>query len=90
MTKLIVKTNDLTIEANSSYKNLLEEIKLKLKSSQLKASISVNHELIQFYWDIGKLIVQRQDVSKWGDKLFEILAHDLSLINNTPHDESNL
>lgn len=59
------------------YQNLLNEIKSHLKKSQLRAAISVNHELIQFYWEVGKLIIERQQQSKWGDKLFDVLSDDL-------------
>lgn len=37
----------------SGYVELLDALKNKIRSSQLKASISVNIELIQLYWEIG-------------------------------------
>lgn len=80
MTKLATrKTSNLIIETDSDYKKLLEDIKLRLKSSQFKALMTVNHGLIQFYWEVGKLIIKRQEISKWGDGLFELLARDLNL-----------
>lgn len=59
------------------YQNLLAEIKTRLKKAQIRAAIVVNHELIKFYWDIGKLIIQQQKKAKWGEKLFEALSNDL-------------
>jgi hypothetical protein len=32
-----------------------------VQQSQTKAMLSVNRELIQLYWDIGRQISQRQD-----------------------------
>jgi predicted nuclease of restriction endonuclease-like (RecB) superfamily len=70
--------SNTALSLNESYKILLQEIKLKLQSSQLRANISVNIELINFYWEVGKLIIEQQKKAKWGDKLFEVLSEDLS------------
>lgn len=50
--------------ADLDYKKLLNEIKSKLKVAQLRAAVSVNIELIRFYWDIGRLILERQENTK--------------------------
>jgi predicted nuclease of restriction endonuclease-like (RecB) superfamily len=60
------------------YKNLLANIKSRLQKAQWQAVKSVNHELIQFYWETGKLINEKQEQTKWGDKLFDALAYDLN------------
>ena len=39
-----------------SYPALLEDIKSRIRSAQIRAALSVNRELIELYWDIGKLI----------------------------------
>jgi predicted nuclease of restriction endonuclease-like (RecB) superfamily len=65
------------LQLDVQYQNLLNEIKSRLKKAQLRAAVTVNHELIQFYWEIGKLIIERQEKARWGDKLFDILATDL-------------
>lgn len=59
------------------YKNLLKEIKEKVKTSQLKAVLSVNQELIQLYWEIGLTVHKRQEEEGWGAKTIERLAKDL-------------
>lgn len=69
---------DYKFHFDESYKELLDKIKSRLQKAQLRASIVVNHELIQFYWDVGSLIIERQEKAKWGDKLFDALALDLS------------
>lgn len=51
-----------------SYKSLLREIKVKVKSSQLKAALSVNRELINLYWEIGRSIQSKQKEEGWGAK----------------------
>ncbi|HQS83399.1 MAG: hypothetical protein B7Y25_00055 [Alphaproteobacteria bacterium 16-39-46] len=64
---------------DKSYALLLNEIKSRLKSAQLKAAITINHELLKFYWDVGILIIEQQEKAKWGDKLYDKLSRDLSL-----------
>jgi predicted nuclease of restriction endonuclease-like (RecB) superfamily len=65
------------LQLDLQYQNLLNEIKARLKKSQFRAAIAVNNELIQFYWEVGKLIIKRQGSAKWGEKLFDVLASDL-------------
>lgn len=45
----------------SNYATFLEQLKTKVQQAQLKASLAVNSELIQLYWDIGKSIVEKQE-----------------------------
>jgi predicted nuclease of restriction endonuclease-like (RecB) superfamily len=73
------------LHLDTQYQHLLNEIKSRLKKSQLRAAIAVNHELIAFYWEIGKLLIERQEKAKWGEKLFEALAKDLR--RNFPNTE---
>ncbi len=59
------------------YKNWLVELKTKIKTSQIKAALSVNSELIMLYWEIGKMISEKQQQAKWGSKIIEQVAKDL-------------
>lgn len=59
------------------YKDLLGEIKKKVKSAQLKAAVAVNKELIQLYWEIGNSVLEKQETERWGSKVIEKLARDL-------------
>jgi hypothetical protein len=71
-----VNTKALYLDEN--YEQLLVEIKPRLRRAQLRAAISVNRELIQFYWEVGRLIEERQKNFQWGDKLFGTLSCDLT------------
>lgn len=68
---------DVLSENLKGYKDLLGEIKKNVKSSQLKAAVAVNKELIQLYWEIGFSIIEKQKCSEWGSKVIEKLAKDL-------------
>ncbi|HYG36165.1 MAG TPA: DUF1016 N-terminal domain-containing protein [Clostridia bacterium] len=61
----------------SSYANLLTDIKSRIRTAQLRAAISVNRELIQLYWDIGKIIAQTQEAEGYGKQVVAQLAADL-------------
>jgi hypothetical protein len=62
---------------SSGYRALLTDIKARIRVAQIKASLSVNRELIQLYWDIGGLIVNRQRAEGWGKSVVEKLASDV-------------
>jgi predicted nuclease of restriction endonuclease-like (RecB) superfamily len=62
---------------SSGYRALLTDIKARIRVAQIKASLSVNRELIQLYWDIGEVIVSRQRSQGWGKSVVERLARDL-------------
>src|ERR1700694_3793659 len=61
----------------AGYAALLENIKTRVSTAQIKAALSVNRELIQLYWDIGRLIVERQQEQGWGKSVVERLAADI-------------
>jgi predicted nuclease of restriction endonuclease-like (RecB) superfamily len=65
------------ININNEYKLWLTELKNKIQQSQIKASISVNSEMILLYWDLGKQIVEKQQNAKWGTGFIEQLSNDL-------------
>ena len=44
----------------TGYPALLKEIKERIRSAQYEALKSVNKELISLYWDIGRVIIERQ------------------------------
>lgn len=63
--------------ALKEYKAFFKEIKEKILTSQVKAALSVNHELINLYWEIGSKIHLKQKDEGWGAKTIENLAKDL-------------
>jgi predicted nuclease of restriction endonuclease-like (RecB) superfamily len=60
---------------DQTYKQWLTDLKGKIRSAQIKAAIAVNAELILFYWDLGKMISEKQ--TAWGTKFLETLSKDL-------------
>lgn len=68
---------NMTNSIPEDYKNLLTEVKQRIRSAQYEALKAVNKELIALYWDIGKTIVTRQQGASWGKSVVEQLAKDL-------------
>jgi len=64
-------------KAMNGYGNLLGEIRERIRSAQYEALRAVNKELIGLYWDIGRMIVERQKSESWGKAVVEHLANDL-------------
>jgi len=52
---------------DKDYQHLLEDIKCRIRAAQIRASPSVNRELIKLYWDVGEMIVGRQRVEGLGE-----------------------
>lgn len=61
-----------------AYRQLISELKDKVRSAQIKAALAVNAQLIELYWDIGRLITERQEASGWGDNVITEIARDLT------------
>lgn len=65
-------SNELNI-----YSDLLVGIKNRVRQGQIKAYLAVNTELLATYWDIGKMIHERQQQEGWGKGIIPRLAIDL-------------
>lgn len=65
-------SNELNI-----YSDLLVGIKNRVRQGQIKAYVAVNAELLATYWDIGKMIHERQQQEGWGNSIIPKLAIDL-------------
>ena len=61
----------------SEYRDWLRDLKQQIKTGQIKASLSVNSQLIMLYWDLGRQIVEKQEKSQWGSGFIDQLSKDL-------------
>ena len=61
----------------SLYRDLLAEIKSRIRAAQNRAALSANAEMILLYWDIGRMIAARQEREGWGAGVIPKLAVDL-------------
>ncbi len=62
---------------NQTYSTFVSDIKQRIRSAQYEALKAVNKEHIQLYWDIGCMIVEKQELHSWGKSVVEQLSKDL-------------
>lgn len=65
------------LSANPDYKEWLYSLKENIRSSQIKASLSINKELISLYLNLGSQILVKQERSIWGSNFLGLLSKDL-------------
>lgn len=65
---------DLKLSADENYIKWITSLKERVRSSQLRAAIKVNTELLKLYWDIGQEITNRNLESQWGSKLYSTIS----------------
>ena len=53
------------------YAPLLAEIKARVHSARVRAGLAANRDLLALYWDIGRLILDRQKKQCWGAKVID-------------------
>ncbi len=62
---------------DKDYGSFLVKIKHRIRGAQYTALKAVNKELISLYWDIGRMIVEKQEERGWGRSIVVSLADDL-------------
>ncbi len=65
------------LSPDNDYINFFTEVKERIRRSQYEALKAVNKELIQLYWDIGRMIVDKQQELGWGKSVVEQLSKDI-------------
>jgi len=75
-----MKSPELTV-----YRDLLGDIKTRVRQAQHRAALSANAEMVLLYWDIGRMIAARQEQEGWGAGVLPRLAVDLK--NELPEEK---
>lgn len=70
-------TSSSLFPEEENYIALLDGLKTRIRTAQVKAALAINQELIHLYWQIGREILMRQEQEGWGSKIIERLAKDL-------------
>jgi predicted nuclease of restriction endonuclease-like (RecB) superfamily len=74
MSNTPVNTND------PAFFTFVEEVKQLIKVAQYRALQTVNQEQMALYWEIGRMIVERQQKYSWGKGVVEHLAAELQAV----------
>ena len=66
---------------DKDYSQWISELSSRYRRSQIKAAVKVNEEMLRFYWELGRDIVEMQAESRWGSGFLKNLSRDLKEIN---------
>ena len=68
---------NMTLAGNSEFKSWVSQLKKDIRSTQVKAAIKVNTELLRLYWRMGADICEKQKSAIWGDGWLKELSREL-------------
>ena len=63
--------------ADKEYVEWLADVKTRFRQSQIKASIRVNTDMLEFYWSIGRDLVVLRAEERWGTGVVKQFALDM-------------
>lgn len=62
---------------DNEYREWVKDLALRYRNRQIKAAVKVNTEMLGFYWELGRDIVELHVEKRWGDKVMSRLSVDL-------------
>lgn len=68
---------------DKEYREWIMELSTRYRRSQIKAAVKVNEEMLRFYWELGRDIVEMKAESRWGSGFMKNLSQDLKAANPT-------
>lgn len=84
--------NEHDLSPQQDYQNWLSLVKGKYQRQQIRAATNVNRAMLEFYWGLGRDIVERNWENVYGSGFFKKLSNDLKdrLDNPKGFSENNL
>ena len=77
--KSLVKDEQITgMKQDDQYKRWITDVSRRFKSSQIKAAIKVNDEMLRFYWSLGRDISHMSQQYGYGSGFYKQISADLS------------
>lgn len=77
MKKEIAIKKETKLRFDKNYLSFLNDVKKRLKTSQIRAALASNSEQIKFYWQLGVDLIEKQKMFKWGEQFLEQFSHDM-------------
>ena len=72
---MMVSSHDVKLDAE--YAEWIAEVKLRYRSSQVKAAVKVNAEKLLWNWQMGRDLVEKKAEERWGAGIVEQVSLDL-------------
>ena len=73
--KRVVRSHDITLD--KEYAQWIHDIKQRVRKVQIKAAVKVNQEMLKFYWNLGRDVVEMHIEERWGEGVINCLSRDL-------------
>ena len=70
---------------DKDYSRWISELSSRYHKSQIKAAVKVNEEMLRFYWELGRDIVEMHIEERWGNNVIKTLSADLQRENPDAH-----
>lgn len=61
----------------SEFGHWIKDLKSKIHEARRKVAFSINSQIIELYWELGKYIADKQEKSNWGSSFIETVAIEL-------------
>ena len=71
---LCLMTGEIKI---SDFGSWIKELKSKIHDARRKVAFSINSQIIELYWELGRAISDKQEKSDWGSNFIEKVAIEL-------------
>ena len=65
------------LKIDNEYKSWISELSKRFRASQVKAAVKVNSEMLQFYWSVGRDIVNISKKNGYGSEFYNTVSSDL-------------
>ena len=69
--------DNMTLAGNGDFKKWVSQLKNDIRSTQIKAAVKVNAEMLRLYWRMGADICEKQKLASWGDGWLKELSREL-------------
>lgn len=66
---------------DKDYAQWVEDLSVRYRQSQVRASVKVNREMLRYYWELGRDIEEMHVEDRWGQGVIKNLAIDLQRRN---------
>ncbi|MBQ7478195.1 MAG: hypothetical protein IJT01_04750, partial [Selenomonadaceae bacterium] len=70
--------SNASFSGNEEYKAWIADISKRYKSSQIKAAMKINDEMLRFFWWLGHDIHHLKEKYAWGSHFYEKISKDLT------------
>ncbi len=61
----------------AGYAGTLKSLKERIRNERIRVALSANSAMVMMYWEIGRIILERQSSEGWGAKVIDRLSADL-------------